>query len=105
MSLVDDFLNSPADEIDALLGTETMTVAGQSFQVVWNDERLGGEGALGGIEPEIRATATAQPSDVSNPLSLRNARCTVAGRPYRINEVTAGAVAVHFALVDPNESR
>ncbi len=105
MSLVDDFLTAAEDAVDAMLGTETMIVAGQTFQVVWNDERLGGEGALGGIEPEIRATATAQASDVSNPLALRNSRCTVAGRAYRINEVTAGRVAVHFALVDPNESR
>jgi hypothetical protein len=105
MSLVDDFLTASEDEIDAMLGTEVMTVAGQTFTVVWNDERLTGEGSLGGIELDIRAMATAQASDVSNPLTLRNARCTVAGRPYRINEVTAGPVAVHFALIDPNDAR
>jgi hypothetical protein len=105
VSLVDDFLNSAADEVDALLGTETMVCAGQTFSVVTNDFRKSYEGAMGGLESDIQAQVVAQASDVSNPKSLLQKRCTVGGVSYRIAEVSTGAVSVVFTLADPNESR
>jgi len=47
--------------------------------------------------------ACAQPSDVTNPKSLVNKRCTVDGSEYRINQVRAGTIAVHFILTDINK--
>jgi hypothetical protein len=105
MSLVDDFLNAPADEVDALLGTETMVVAGQTFEVVWNDDRKSYEGALGGLESDVQAVAVAQPGDVTNAHALLQKRCTVNGKTFRIAEVAVGTVAVTFTLAGTNESR
>lgn len=105
MSLVDDFLNAGNDEVDATFGTVSMVVAGQTFNVVFNDERVSFEGALGGLESPVQAVATAQPSDVTSPKVLLQKRCTVDGTAYRIAEVAVGPVAVHFTLADVNESR
>lgn len=105
MSIIDDFLNGSADEVDALFGTKTMVCDGQSFPVVWDDYSSDTDGALGGLEPQVQAMATAQPSDVTNPVSLKNKRCTVAGREFRIYAVRIGDVAIRFDLCDPNESR
>jgi hypothetical protein len=105
MGAIDDFLNGGADEFDALAGTVSMTCDGQTFAVVVNGSRKSYEGALGGLESDIQAIATAQPSDVTDPKSLMQKRCTVGGVPYRIVEVDAGTVAVHFTLADVNNSK
>ncbi len=105
MSLIDTFLNTSADEVDAAFGTSTMVCAGQTFPVVVNEARKSYEGALGGLESDIQAQATAQPGDVTDPRSLLQKRCTVDGIAYRIAEVSVGAVAIHFTLADPNDSR
>jgi hypothetical protein len=99
---VDSFFTVAEDEIDRMLGQETMTVGGQSFKVVWNDERKSYEGALGGLESTILAQAVAQPSDVTNPKSLLQKRATVDGVSYRVAEVTIGKVGITFTLSDPN---
>ena len=82
-----------------------MIVSGQTFNVVWNDSAEAQEGAFGGLEGDVKATATAQPSDVTTPKALLGKRCTVGSESYRIAEVRSGNVAVHFALADVNESR
>jgi len=105
MSLVDTFLNAGNDEVDSTFGTVSMVVDGQTFNVVFNDERKSYEGALGGLESPVQASVTAQPADVTSPKGLLQKRCTVDGTEYRIAEVQTGAVAVHFVLSDPNESR
>jgi hypothetical protein len=105
MGALDDFLLGGNDELDATFGTVTMTCAGQSFAVVFNDAREGQEGALGGLEGDIQATVTAQPSDVSSPYSLLEKRCVISGRNYRIADITVGNIAVHFALAATNEAR
>lgn len=105
MSLIDSFLNAAADEVDAAFGTSTMVCQGQTFQVVVNEARKSYEGALGGLETDIQAQATAQPSDVTDPRSLLQKRCTVDGINYRVAEVSVGTVAIHFTLADPNDSR
>lgn len=101
---VDSFLTEFEDEIDAMLGTESMTVGGQTFNVVWNDDTKATEGALGGLEGDIQAVATAQASDVTNPRSLLNKRATIDGQNYRVSQVRTGTVAVHFILTDINAS-
>ena len=105
MSLVDSFLTGGNPEVDATFGVSSMVADGQTFNVVFNDERTSYEGALGGLESPVQATATAQPSHVTNPKGLLQKRCTVGGTSYRIAEVQTGTVAVHFVLTDPNESR
>jgi len=105
MGLVDDFLLAGNDSVDASFGTSTMVCDGQTFSVVLNGARKSYEGALGGLETDIQATATAQPGDVASPRGLLQKRCTVDGISYRIAEVEVGTVAVHFTLEDPNESR
>lgn len=105
MGALDDFMNSGADELDSLFGTVVMACAGQSFSVVINGSRKSYEGALGGLESDVQAIATAQAADVSNPRSLLSKRCTVDGIAYRIAEVDAGTVAVHFTLADVNNSK
>ena len=105
MSIVDSFLNIGNDEVDSTFGVSAMIVDGQTFNVVFNDERVSYDGALGGLESPVQATATAQPSDVTSPKGLLQKRCTVARTAYRIAEVTVGTVAVHFTLADPNEAR
>ena len=67
MSLIDAFLLAANDEIDADFGTSTMVCNGQTFAVVMNDERKSYDGALGGMESDISANATAQPRHVANP--------------------------------------
>lgn len=101
---VDDFLNSAADEVDAILGTVVMTCDGQTFPVVWNDDRKALDGALGGLDADVSAQAVAQAGDVTNPRSLIQKRATVDGRTYRISEVMTGSVAVTFTLSDINSS-
>ena len=105
MSLVDDFLNSGSAVIDPLFGTETMVCAGQSFAVVTNGKRESFEGALGGLESDIRLIAVAQPGHVVNAATMIQKRCTVGGIAYRIAEVEVGTVAVTFTLTDPGDSR
>jgi hypothetical protein len=105
MSLIDDFLLAGNDEVDTDFGTSTMVCNGQTFAVVMNDERKSYEGALGGLESDIQATATAQPSDVSNPRNMLQKRATVDGVTYRVAEVVTGPIAIHFTLADTNDSR
>lgn len=82
-----------------------MVCSGQTFNVVWNDEAKALEGAWGGLEGDIQATATAQTSDVTNPKTLLQKTCTVGGVSYRISQVRTGTVATHFALSDINDSK
>ena len=105
MSLIDDFLLAANDEIDADFGTSTMVCNGQTFEVVMNDERKSYDGALGGMESDISANATAQPRHVSNPRGMLQKRCTVDGISYRVAEVVTGPVAIHFTLTDSSDSR
>ena len=105
MGLIDDFLLAANDEVDALCGTVDMVCNGQRFPVVVNETRKSYDGALGGMESAIQLIATAQPSDVSEPLTMLQKRCTVDGLTYRVAEVSVGTVAVTFTLADPNESR
>jgi len=105
MSLIDDFLLAGNDEIDTDFGTSVMVCNGQTFDVVMNDERKSYEGALGGMESNISATATAQPRHVSNPRGMLQKRCTVGGISYRVAEVVTGPVAIHFTLTDSSDSR
>jgi hypothetical protein len=105
VSEIDDFLNAGASEVDVSLGVVTMTCEGQSFAVVWNDSRKSYEGALGGLESNVQASAVAQPAHVTNPRSLLQKRCVIDGITYRVAEVSVGAVAVTFTLTDPSESR
>jgi hypothetical protein len=102
---VDSFLKAADDIVDALLGTVVMTVADQTFPVVYNDGAVSAEGVIGGLEIDIQATAVAQASHVTNPRSLLHKRCTVDGIAYRIAQVRSGSVAVHFVLADPGDSR
>ena len=105
MSLIDDFLNNSHDEVDAAMGTKTMVCDGQTFAVVWDDYSSDSDGGLGGLEPEVQAMATAQPSDVTSPAALKGKRCTVGGVTFRIYAVRVGPVAIRFELCDPNESK
>lgn len=105
MSIVDDFLLAGNDEVDAAFGTRTMACSGQTFQVVWNDERKSYEGAMGGLESDIQAIATAQPKNVSNPKSMLQKRATVDGTTYRVAEVTVGNVAIVFTLASTSDPR
>ena len=105
MSLIDDFLLSGNDVVDACFGTVTMTCNGQSFPVLMTDERKSYEGALGGLESDVQAIAMAQPGDVSSPRLLLQKRCVVDGVDYRIAEVVIGVIAIQFTLADINDSR
>jgi hypothetical protein len=105
MSLVDDFLNSGGDTVDSTFGTVTMVCGGQTFSVVYNDDRKSYAGALGGLESDIQATVMAQAADVTNPRTLLQKKCTVDGVAYRVAEVSTGAVAISFTLADASESR
>lgn len=105
MSLLDDFILSGNDVVDATFGTVSMVCEGQTFSVVFNDSRKSYAGALGGLESIIQATATAQPADVTTPRGLLQKRCTVDGVQYRVAEVAVGTVAITFTLADPTESR
>jgi len=105
VSQIDDFLNGGASEVDVALGVVTMTCEGQSFAVVWNDSRKSYEGALGGLESTVQATAVAQPRYVTSPRSLLQKRCTVDGVTYRVAEVAVGTCAITFTLADPSDSR
>lgn len=105
MSEIDDFLLAGNTHVDALFGTKTMTCAGQTFEVVWNDARKSYEGALGGLESSIQATAVAQPGDVTDPVGLLQKRCLVDGDSFRIAEVAVGVVAITFTLASTNDPR
>jgi hypothetical protein len=105
MGALDNFLLGGNDELDSTFGTVTMTCSGQSFPVVFNDASEGQEGALGGLEGDVQCTVTAQPEDVNDPYSLKDRRCVILGRNYRVDDVRLGAVAVHFALAATNEAR
>lgn len=103
MSGIDSFLLSALDEVDAVLGTVTMTVSGQSFAVVIDDVTKSTSGDDVGLTAEYDVIACAQPADVTNPKSLINLRCTVDGAAYRISQVRVGTVAIHFILTDINK--
>lgn len=105
MSLIDDFLLAGNDETDTDFGTSTMVCNGQTFAVVMDSERKSYDGALGGMESDISANATAQPRHVSNPRGMLQKRCTVDGISYRVAEVVTGPVAIHFTLTDSSDSR
>jgi hypothetical protein len=105
MSIIDNFLNVSADEVDSMFGTKTMACNGQTFAVVWDDYSSDSDGGLGGLEPELQAMATAQPGDVTNPAALKGKRCTVGGVALRVYAVRVGNVAIRFDLCDPNESK
>ena len=105
MSEIDDFLIAGNDQVDALFGTKTMTCAGQTFAVVWNDARKSYEGALGGLESTIQATAVAQPGDVTNPVGLLQKKCLIDGDSYRVAEVAVGTIAVTFTLTSTNDPK
>ena len=82
-----------------------MTCAGQTFPVVWNDSRKSFEGALGGLESNLQATAVAQPASVANPVEMLQKRCTIEGEAFRVAEVAVGNVAVTFTLASINDAR
>jgi hypothetical protein len=105
MSLVDDFLNSGSVVVDPLFGTEPMICEGQTFNVVTNGYRESFEGALGGMESDVRLVAMAQPANVTSAATMLQKRCTVGGRAYRVAEVEVGTVAVTFTLTDAGDSR
>jgi len=104
MSLIDEFLNGGHAEVDAAMGTETMVCDGQTFAVVWDDFSGDTDGGLG-LEPQMQAQATAQPDAVTNPIALKNKRCTVNSVEFRIYNVHVGRVAIRFDLCSPHESR
>lgn len=104
MSMVDDFMNALHDECDSTMGTDTMICNGQTFSVVSNIMGKTIDADIG-LEPQINAIVTAQPSDVTSPRLLLNKRCTVGGVSYRIIGVDVGTVAIHFTLSDPSETR
>jgi hypothetical protein len=97
VSIIDDFLNVSADEVDSMFGTKTMVCNGQTFSVVWDDYSSNSDGGLGGLEPEL--------GDVTTPAALKGKRCTVGGVAFRIYAVRVGSVAIRFDLCDPNESK
>jgi hypothetical protein len=105
MSEIDDFLLSGNDQVDGSLGTKMMSCDGQTFQVVWNEVRKSYEGALGGLESSIQATAVAQPGSVTNPAGLLKKKCMIDGDSFRIAEVSVGNIAVGFTLTSTSESR
>lgn len=105
MSIIDDFLLGGNAETDAAIGTRQMVCAGQTFAVVWNDARKSYEGALGGLESTIQATAVAQPGDVTNPVGLLQKKCLIDGDSYRVAEVAVGTIAVTFTLASTNDSK
>jgi hypothetical protein len=105
MSLIDDFLNSGGDVVDSTFGVSVMVCGGQTFNVVFNDDRKSYAGALGGLESDIQATAMAQAADVANPRLLLQKKCTVDGITYRVAEVSTGTVAISFTLADASDSR
>lgn len=105
MSEVDDFLLSGNSQVDETLGTQIMVCEGQTFNVVWNDARKSFEGALGGLESMIQASAVAQPGDVANPLAMLKKRCIIDGDAFRIAEISIGTVAITFILTSINNSK
>ena len=105
MSLLDDFMLSHNDECDTTMGVSVMVCDGQTFNVVANLSTKTIDGDTGGLEPSIQNMVTAQPSDVTEPRRLINKRCTVDGTSYRVHGVDVGTIAIHFSLIDPNESR
>jgi hypothetical protein len=72
---------------------------------VWNDSRKSFEGALGGLESNLQATAVAQPANVANPVEMLQKRCTIDGEAFRVAEVAVGNVAVTFTLASINDPR
>jgi len=105
MSEVDDFLLSGNEVVDAALGVKMMSCDGQTFAVVWNDARKSFEGALGGLESNIQASAVAQPRDVSNPAGLLRKKCMVDGDSFRVAEVAVGNVGITFTLTSTNDPK
>lgn len=105
MSDIDNFLLGGNAETDLAIGTRQMTCAGQTFPVVWNDARKSFEGALGGLESNLQATAVAQPANVANPVEMLQKRCTIDGEAFRVAEVAVGNIAVTFTLASANDAR
>lgn len=101
---IDSFLLAGNDEVDSSLGTVTMAVSGQTFEVVIDDVSKQTKGDDIGLMAEFALVAVAQPGDVTSPKALIDKRCTVDGVAYRIKEVKAGTVAITFMLQDPAQS-
>jgi hypothetical protein len=103
MSL-DAFFVRHLDELDSSLGVVTMTYGNQSFSVVMDMIDSAQEGDMGGMEGDIKATVTAQTSDVASPNSILHKRVTVDGTQYRVARVAVGSVSIRFDLADVNAS-
>lgn len=101
---IDAFFVRHLDELDSALGVVTMTYGGQSFSVVMDMIDYATEGAMGGMEGDIKASVTAQAADVTSPNNLLHKRVTVDGSPYRVARVAVGSVSVRFDLADVNQS-
>ena len=102
MSLVDDFLTSGLDAIDATLGTAPMVCEGQTFEVVVGDSTRSYEGAMGGLAAPTSLTVTAQTADVSSYFAMLQKRCTVDGVAYRVAQISADNISLVFTLEDVN---
>lgn len=105
MSSLDDFMNGLQDISDAVMGTDILSVESQNIPVVVDSIGTSKDGVLGGLEVDIQAIVTAQANHVVNPKLLANKRCTLKGVSYRIYNVDAGTVAVHFTLTSPGAKR
>jgi hypothetical protein len=103
MSELDSWMLSFNDQCDTTMGIATMACAGQTFSVVDNLTSKSVDGEFGGLEPQVRGVVTAQPADVTSPLTLLNKRCTINGAAYRVSQVDVGTIGIHFTLADPNE--
>jgi len=103
MSL-DAFFVRHLDELDSALGVVTMTYGSQTFSVVIDQVDTAQEGDLGGMQGDIKASVTAQASDVSSPNGFLHKRVTVDGTQYRVARVAVGSVSVRFDLADANAS-
>ena len=100
--MLDDFFATHQDAQELLLGTVTLTVAGQSIPVVWDAVTRSKSGTLGGLDNDTMASAVAQPKYVTgDPALLLGKRAAVEGRNYRIQEVEIGSVSITFTLIDP----
>jgi len=102
---VDTFLKAQDDRVDSMLGTRSMVCAGQTFNVIWNDDTKALEGEFGGLAGDIQAVGVAQTADVASPKLLLQKRCTVGGVAFRVAQVRTGNVATHFILSDANDAQ
>jgi len=101
---IDAFIVRHLDELDDSLGVVTMVYGSQTFSVVMDQIDSATEGALGGMEGDIKASVTAQAADVTSPNSFLHKRVTVDGTQYRVARVSTGSVSIRFDLADVNAS-